>query len=356
LGARLWPSHPEVILNRAMAEIGALAARGQAPSPSIVRNLELTARKAPLAPEPYLVKGAVARVQGRDDVAEKLFAQALARDPRSEAVRYLLADLYLHTGRPSQALAEMGVFARLKPSAAPQIASAIAASAKTPRATQHLRQFFKTYPELEPLVLLELAQDASNVELILAVRTRSPQDGPPIWLFPLASQLITKGQFAKAYDTWVMVTGIRRSRGELFNPTFEKLRAPPPFNWRFASSGGAVEPSGDDQLRVTYYGAENAVLAEQWLMLAPGQYQLSMDASGELGGESPIRWALTCLPQTATVLTLPLDRTAGDVRGIFSIGPGCAIQRLELIGSASEFPKSIDFSISRLKLTKVSSR
>src|SRR5215210_2049870 len=97
LGARLWPSHPEVILNRAMAQVGALAARGQPPSPAIFTRMEEVARKAPLAPEPFLVKGAVARVQGRNDVAERLFAQALARDPRSEAVRYLLADLYLHT-------------------------------------------------------------------------------------------------------------------------------------------------------------------------------------------------------------------------------------------------------------------
>ena len=356
-GARLWPSHPEVILNRAMAEIGALAARGQAPSPAIVRHLEDTARKAPLAPEPYLVKGAIARVQGRDDVAEKLFAQALARDPRSEAVRYLLADLYLNTGRPSQALSEMGVFARLKPSASAQIAPAIAAFAKTPGATQHVRQFFKTYPELQPLVLLELARDASSSDLVLALAGPAdsyPKDVAPLWLETLVGQLVAQGKFAKAYDTWKSFAGIRGSGRGLFNPTFEKLATPPPFNWRFTSSGGVAEPSGGG-LRVTYYGSEDTILVEQVLLLPPGRYELTMEVSRQLESESAVGWSLVCLPQGNIALTLPLDKAAGTVEGTFSVEAGCAAQRLQLIGSASEFPKVIDFSIDRLKLIRVAS-
>jgi hypothetical protein len=357
LGARLWPSHPEVIVNRAMAQVGALAARGQAPSLVILRQVEETARKAPLAPEPFLVKGAIARVQGRNHLAERLLAEAVARDSRSEAGRYLLADLYLHTGRPSEALTEMGVFARLTPSAIGQIAPAIAAFARTPGAIPHLRQFFRRFPELEPYVLLELSRDASNTDLVLALAGRAngqPKDAAPVWLDTLISQLIVKGNLAKAYDTWKSFAGIRHSRGGLFNPTFERLSAPPPFNWRFTSSGGVVEPAGGG-LRVTYYGSDTTVLVEQVLLLPPGRYELSMNLSGQLGPESAVAWSLTCLPRANNILTLPLDKAASNVKGTFSVEAGCAAQQLQLIGSASEFPKSIDFSVDRLKLTRVAS-
>jgi hypothetical protein len=358
-GAQLWPSHPEVLVNRAMGEIGTLAARGQAPSPAILRKVDEVARKAPLAPEPFLIRGAMARVQGRDDLAERLLAAALARDPRSEAVRYLLADLYLHTGRPSRALLEMGVFARLMPAAAAQVVPAIAAFAKAPGAVPRLRGFFRRFPELEPLVLLELSKDARNVDLVLALASgadSSPKDAVSGWFETLVYQLVAEGNFAKAYETWRAVAGVRRGARGLFNPTFEKISPPPPFNWRFASSGGVAEPLGDGRLRVTFYGSENTALADQLLLLPPGRYQLNMDVSGQFGEESAVAWLLVCLPSGNSILNLPVDQAASNVKGTFSVEAGCTAQRLELIGSASEFPKPIEFSISRLKLTRAASQ
>jgi hypothetical protein len=356
LGAWLWPSHPEVILNRAMAQIGALAARGQPPSPAILKQVEEVARNAPLAPEPFLVKGAMARVQGRNDVAERLFAEALARDPRSEAVRYLLADLYVQTGRQSQALMEMGVFARLMPAAAAQVAPGIASFARTPGAVPRLRKFFRKFPELEPLVLLELSKNAGNVDLVLALAERAdrrPDDISIWWLETLVRQLIAQGKFTKAHDAWQTITGIRGSGRGLFNPAFERLSAPPPFNWKFASRGGVAEPLGAGRLRVTYYGSENTVLAEQLLLLSPGRYELSMAVSGDLGGESTVEWSVMCLPQANKIFSLPLDKTAGAIKGTFSVMAGCTAQRLALAGTASEFPKPIDFSIEGFNLTIV---
>ncbi|HVL39845.1 MAG TPA: hypothetical protein VM328_10695, partial [Fimbriimonadaceae bacterium] len=54
LGARLWPQHARVLTRKAMAEVGATAARQQPLSPATMRLVAQVAREAPLAPEPFL--------------------------------------------------------------------------------------------------------------------------------------------------------------------------------------------------------------------------------------------------------------------------------------------------------------
>ena len=115
IAQRLWPSHPAVLADRTMGEIGARARRGQSLTPAILSQVDQIARLAPLAPEPFLIKGALAQVQGKQEHAEQLFTAARARDPRSVAARYFLADRYLRSGRTGQALAEIAALSQLFP-------------------------------------------------------------------------------------------------------------------------------------------------------------------------------------------------------------------------------------------------
>lgn len=354
IGARLWPSHPAVELNRTMAEIGVLARRGQMPSRQILRQVEEIAVKTPLAPEPFLIKGALYQAAGRQEQAARLFSEARNRDPRSDAARYFLADYYFRSRRTEQALIEMAAFARLVPNGSTQFAPALAAFAKTPGAVPHLRILFRRSPEFEPAVLAELAADAGNADLILALAEPidpNPRAPAPAWQSRILGELVAKSQFAKALEVWRRLTGERHGGGAIFNTAFESSSAPPPFNWRYGTTGGVAEPA-NGRLRVIYYGRQDASLAQQLLLLPPGRYQLAMTVSGQSPGLSSLVWSVTCLPQATTIFSLPLKPMSGAQGGSFSVPANCPAQRLELKGLIGEFPQSVDVAIGNLRLKK----
>ena len=356
IAPRLWPSHPTLLTNRTMAEIGAHAARGQTPPPETLREVDIIADKAPLAAEPFLIKGALAQVEGQQEHAERLFLAARLRDPRSAAARYFLADRYLRTVRIAPALAEIAALSRLYSEARAQFGPALATFAKMPGGVPQLRRFFRTSPELEPFVLADLAQDARNADLVLALWGRRPVDPkapPPDWQAALIRKLNEHGQFAKAYATWRLVAGIDRGAGTIFNPGFRKIPAPPPFNWDFATAGGVVEPAPGDRLQVIYYGRQDALLAEQLLMLAPGRYQVRMDVSGPLGEGGEIGWTLSCVPRPDAILRLPISRK-GRIAGKFGVPQNCPVQSFQLTALPGPFPQSQEFTIRGLSLIRES--
>jgi hypothetical protein len=356
IAPRVWPSHPTLLTNRTMAEIGAHAARGQTPPPETLREVDVIADKAPLAAEPYLIKGALAQVAGRQDYAERLFLAARLRDPRSAAARYFLADRYLRTNRIAPALAEIAALSRLYVEARAQFGPALATFAKMSGGVPQLRRFFRTSPELEPFVLSDLAMDARNADLVLALWGKRPVDPkapPPDWQGRLIRKLIEQGQFAKAYATWRLVAGVDRGAGTIFNPGFRKMPAPPPFNWDFSATGGVAEPGPGDRLQVIYYGRQDAVLAEQLLMLAPGRYQLGMDISGPLGDGGELAWTLSCVPRPEPIFRLLINRR-GRIAGKFSVPQNCPVQSFRLTALPGPFPQSQEFAVGGLGLIRES--
>jgi hypothetical protein len=354
LALRLWPSHPAVLVDRTMGEIGTRAARGQSLTPAILNQVDQIASKAPLAPEPFLVKGALAQVEQRQEYAERLFAAARARDPRSVAARYFLADRYLRSGRTPQALAEIAALSQLFPQGMVGFGPALATFAKTPGAVPQLRGLFRSSPRLEPVVLSALANDARNARLILALWGKRNTGADPAtaeWQSKLVSTLVEQGQFASAYAIWRLVTGVNDRPEMLFNPGFAKSTVPPPFNWSYATVGGVVEPTRGNRLQVIYFGRNETALAEQLLLLAPDRYRLAMDISDPPGEGGEIAWSLTCVPGKDAIFRLPIERK-GPLAVSFSVPPGCGAQRLQLTGTPGDFPQSQDFSIGRVSLTK----
>ena len=355
LGIRAWPSHPDVLADKVMAEVATSAARGETPSPATLSEVEQLARIAPLKPEPFLIKGAIA-VRGGDYArAERLLLQGRLRAPRSAAARYLLADLYLRTGKPLAAMREMAILNRLLPEAASGLAPALAAYAQG-RGTQpgQLRAILKAYPELEPRLLNELALDARNADLVLALARPAPPSATPIeWQQRLFSRLIEKGDFERARAIWEKMSGARVPRAGLFNPVFGSVPAPPPFNWEFPStSGGVAEPRNG--LHVLYYGRENLVLARQLTMLSPGAYRLTMTVTGDVSDAGAIRWTVTCLPGGNAILELPLSapKSPAHIGGGFTVPAGCAAQRIELAARSQDMNERADVQISDLRLAR----
>ncbi|MEO7814687.1 MAG: hypothetical protein ABIR87_04495, partial [Sphingomicrobium sp.] len=124
--------HPEAMVERAMAEIGTAAAAGGEVPATARQALASVATTMPLRADPFLVEGTIAEIEREGRRAERLFAAARARDPRSQGARYFLAERYLKTGRILPGLVEMGVLARLSETASQSLVPALAAYARSP--------------------------------------------------------------------------------------------------------------------------------------------------------------------------------------------------------------------------------
>jgi tetratricopeptide (TPR) repeat protein len=364
IAERVWPSQPQLNFALAMAEIGRAAAAGKASMPaSALRRAEQASNRAPLAIEPFLIKGALAQTEGRSDLAERLFVEARRRDPRSPAARYFLAERYFVTGRVSAGLNEFLALARLVPGGSQLVVPGLAQYARTPEAIAHLRTIFAANPEIGQAVLAELASDASNADLI--ARITGPQlagngDMPaPAWQARLLDSLIQRGEFVQAQSLWSRISGIRPANPpSLINPSFARINAPPPFNWTFGSGGfGVAEPADGGQLRVIYYGRESGDLASELLLLRPGQYRIAMKVSGDASGASGLEWSIACEPSKARVATVPLGAAtpAGNmISAKFAVpAEDCRAQWLKLSGAPKDVAKSEQATIGGLELMPV---
>jgi hypothetical protein len=367
IAERVWPSHPEVKFAVAMAEIGAVAASGKTAVPeSTLGRVKDGMNAAPLAVEPYLIRGALAQSEGRSDLAERLFLEARARDPRSAAARYFLAERFLASGRAAEGLTEISVLARLVPGGSQLLVPALVRYARAPGSEASLKATLAANPQVGQAVLAVLATDASNADLIMRIAgpltPGNAETPPPAWQGRLLSALVEKGEFVRARDLWRQVSGIvPATPAGLVNSRFAELNAPPPFNWSLSSgSFGIAEPAEDGQLKVIFYGREDAELASQLLLLPAGQYRLQMEASGDAADDSGLEWSVICLPSKAKLAGVPLKGAtlaAKSLGATFAVpGQGCEAQWLKLTGTAAEFAKSEQATIGKLSLSPLGGR
>ncbi|MCL6697361.1 hypothetical protein LZ496_00955 [Sphingomonas sp. NSE70-1] len=348
--SRFWPGHPDAVLQSGLAEIGAKAAAAEPIDPALIDHLLDASAKAPLAPEPFLVRGVEAQLAGDEQLALRAFIAARERSPRTIAARYFLADHYLKAGQTGQGLAEISTLARLVPQSIPDMAPFLAAFARSPGAAPQVRQVLRTHPQLEPVLLDALSTDPENVDLILGLWNGQGGEQDAIWQRRLLNHLVDAGRFQMARETWARFAGVVAEPSRLFDPEFGKP-APPPFGWSLASGpAGVAESEGDGRLHALFYGRDDAVLATQLLVLEPGRYRLSMKAEATAPSSSSLEWTVKCLPSLDPVAVIPLIRS-GSISQSFSVPTtGCPAQRLELNGTAQQMPQQADVTISQFNL------
>lgn len=360
LAALVWESHPAVIFGSGLARIGETAAAGGAVGPGNVDPLIAAARRAPLAPEPFLVRGVQRRLAGDESAAGRAFAEARRRDPRSIPARFFLADHHLRSGAVQPGLLEVAALSRLVPNSAIKLAPILADYAKTPGAVPHVKAMLQSHPELEPNVLWVLAGDGDNADLVLSLASDRPAAGAerPAWQEQLVAGLASSGQYSRAYAMWRRFMGLpasQEAKPYLIDPRFEQAGGLRPFAWSLTSGGGGLVETGRGGLHVIYYGRDTVVLAEQLLLLPPGRYDLAMKVSNGGGGASSLSWAVTCLPSAKPFFTLDLRKVAassGSAHRFEVPGSGCEAQRFQLVGTAPESPQTVDLSLSGLALTR----
>ena len=349
--ARLWPTHPDVQLSLALTEIAAATRDGRPVSPAVFQSVASASRKAPLAPEPFLVRGVQAQVAGNLSLAERAFVEARWRDGRSLPARYFLAEHYLRQREAAKGLREIVALTRLIPGGELQLAPYVARYAHSPANQDQLRALFRTEPSLEHSVLATLAADARNADLIVALSNPQRRSSKSPWLPALLESLVADRQYSKAREIWATVSRVRPDPREIvFDPHFTRPDEPPPFNWTLTSSTvGLAERQRGGGLHVLYYGQEDGPLASQLLVLPGGTYRLGTKAAGAARADS-LRWTLVCATTNAPIASVPLRNATGGWR--FRVPGDCAAQRLELAGVSSEAPQQVDVTIQSISLAR----
>ncbi len=346
-----WNGHPQVEIGLSMVEI-ARAARARAAAPeSAFARMEDAARKAPLAPESFLVAGVRAQLLGDRTAAKRAFLAAEWRDPRSLPAHYFLAEQFLREGDGGRGLREVAALANLAPGGVARSAPYLAAFARNRANWPAMRAMFRANPAIEDAALWQLAGNSENASALLAVaspRQRQP-DSP--WLSRLLETLVRERSYSKARALWASASGIHPgSEPLLFDSGFSTPKPPPPFNWVLTSSTvGLAERQPGGRLHAIFYGQEDGVLARQLLVLKPGSYRISMRLLSDPNDARALKWAVTCVGASAPLASATLDAVAS--RGLtLEVPAGCPAQAIELSGVSSDLPRQADVTISDLRL------
>ena len=348
--ARAWASHPDVQLSLGMIDIATAARHGRPVSPAVFDRIYGASRVAPLAPEPYLVRGVQAKLSGNPLRAEQAFLQARWRDGRSLPAHYFLAEHYLRQRDAANGLREIAVLARLVPDGPSKLAPYLARYASDPANQRQLSALFRAEPALEDSALAVLAADPRSADLVLSLSNPARRGTKSAWLAELLGGLNRDRQYAKSRNIWASLSGVRLDGRELiYDPNFIRKEEPPPFNWALTSSTiGLAERLPGGGLHVIAYGREEGALAGQLLILSPGSYRLRTDAAG-VNQASGLSWRLVCDTTNEPIASMPLDRAiVGGWR--FAVPSTCQAQRLELAATAADEPQQSDVTIRSVSL------
>lgn len=342
LAATLWPGHPSVLFGAALAGIGSAARAGRAPAPELLALVEQGAVAAPLAIEPLLVAATARLASGDFAAGERLLDAAVRRDPRAPAPRILLAELHLRQQRIGEALADIAALDRRFGNVAVRFAPALAGFLAQPGALPEMAPVLERHPELRQAVLGELAGRPNSAALLAPLTCQGDERQP--WLGPFVEHLLAEGEVGPVRALLARVAGPAALEGlSAWSPNSNAL------GWRFPGSGaGAVEPVAGGPMKLLHHGREEVVLADHLLLLAPGRYNLSHRLRADAAATA-FAWRWLCLGGVQNLVTdIPLTPDEGGE--VVLVPHGCAAQKLQLVGKASDFPRTVEAELAAVTL------
>jgi hypothetical protein len=346
--ARYWAGHPATEISLAMVQIAHAAHDRRSVPPSAFALMDNAAAKAPLAPEPFLVRGVQAQIAGDNAEAQRAFEAAQWRDPRSFPAAYFLADRYLLLGNLDRGLAEVAALARLAPNGPTGVGPYLAAYARNAANWPALRRLFRNNPRIAEPALVDLAVNIDTVPAVLALADPRESAAQAQWLAPLLKTLTDAGDFARARAIWARASGVK-SNSLIHDASFSDKVAPPPFNWTLTSSAvGLAEREAGGRLHVVFYGQQDGILASQLLLLPPGSYRLSMQLVGPSANPKSLTWSLWCDQSPAPIGSVTLEAATRGWR--FTVPQGCKAQWLKLSGASADIPQQADVTLGGLRL------
>ena len=348
----IWSGHPQAAIALASRDIAKASGSGKPVGEGAFAALAGAATRAPLEPQPFIVRGIRLELAGREPDAERAFRAARWREPRSLPARYFLATSLLRQGK-IEGLREVAALARLSPDGVVAATPYLAAFARQKGALGPMRALFRTEPRIREAVLMSLAHDPANFDQVMQLGGNAVAADAP-WLARMIRTLVENRQYDRARALWARTAGIDPSAtlGLLFDPNFSDSASLAPFNWELASSTLGLAERRSGRLQAIYYGQEDGALARQLLVLKPGQYRFEAPAKGGAeGGEgSSLLWTVRCADAQDSAALASAPAAAKGLT--FAVPDSCPAQWLELVGRSSDTGREIEMVIGPVALSR----
>lgn len=359
--AAFAPRDPRVVMGTANLEF---RVRQGIVTPGTSAQVVAALQRAPLAYDPFFFAGLAALVRGDEAAAQRMIAEARARNPRSRMARLIYLDQSLRTGRVAEAAVEIAAISRLVPETSRLLIPELARYASDPKTAPALIDALRPDPKLRNAVLEHMAEKSADTDAILRLAASGPPPadlkGTPEWQNRLLAKLVDKGEIARARTLWAQFSGAAPPPpGAVYDGAFRGAPGAAPFNWRFSeTAAGVAERTKAPALQVEYYGRADGELASQLLQLAPGRHLLSFVASGNTPASGgTLAWTITCIGGNAPIWSLPIKQLTYSPKRLgasFAVPPNCPAQWLRLTGTSAEFPAAHSVTIADLQVRKAS--
>lgn len=317
IAVRLAPNSPEVLR---------MAAEGEFTEKRYDNARELSEAslaRAPFNARALRVRGLVEAQGANTERADSILTLAGNWSLRDDPAHAWLMNYRLRNGDYGSSFAHADTLARRRADLHPQIFNLYTTAALSdPRSRPHLTRLLAAFPPWRNAYLNSL---------------HARDDGDPL-LATLAIGLqrsehpFTDSELGHLYRTWAgegRFPGIRLLSAELGRPARgETLRNPDfsdearsdflPFQWRLTAAPGVTAQIVEDDLaqnggglRVDYDGRRTSVVAEQLVLLDPGDHGLAGDRRFETASVGDaLRWTVTCADTGRPIGTLPVEGTA----------------------------------------------
>ena len=302
---------------------------------------------APLDPTALTYLGLAADKKGDSTRARALMTFAVRSDGRALRARLWLMDQDLRRRDYRSAIEHFDRLVKIGPPGTTGLINAMAAVVRDPASHAPLARKLATNPQWRVPFLYALNQQGVSPNVIYRL---TPQDSAKTQVLleqsALLQSLLKNHEYERAYLAWInfLPESALKQLGPVYDPQFEKLPGPLPFNWRLTDSAdGSSEFSEPKGLTISYLGSGPATLTEQTLLLSPGRYRLTVVASGS-DDNNQLAWTVTC-PSASDPLRKLSITGLKDARQRYSAqfevpAANCGAQQLALVGSPAEFPRT----------------
>lgn len=307
---------------------------------------------APLDPVALTYLGLAADKKGDTARAQSLMTLAVRSDGRALRARLWLMDQDLRHRDYRSAIEHFDRLVRIGPPGTAALINAMAGVVRDPASHAPLARKLATNPPWRASFLYALNQQGVSPDVIYQL---TPQDTARSQVLfeqaALLQSLLKNKEYERAYLAWInfLPESSLKQLGPVYDPQFEKLPGPLPFNWQLTDgSDGSSEFSKPRGLNVSYLGGNAATLTEQTLLLSPGHYRLSVVASGS-DENNQLSWTVTCPGVGEPMQSLKITGLKGGRQRYttqFDVpAASCGAQRLALVGTPVEFPRTANVLI-----------
>jgi hypothetical protein len=301
----------------------------------------------PLDPVALTYLGLAADRKGDTSRARTLMTLAVRSDGRALRARLWLLDQDLRHRDYRAAIEHFDRLVRIGPPGTAALINAMAGVVRDPASRAPLARKLATNPPWRASFLYALNQQGVSPDVIYQL---TPQDSAKSQVLfeqaALLQSLLKNKEYERAYLAWInfLPESSLKQLGPIYDPQFQKLPGPLPFNWQLTDSAeGSSEFSKPHGLNVSYLGGSATPLTEQTLLLSPGRYRLTAVASGS-DENNQLSWTITCPGVGEPLQTMKITGLNGNHHRYatqFEVpAAGCGAQRLALMGSPAEFPRT----------------